>query len=359
VNLEYLHTNKHLQLLTCISGSKAYGLDTPQSDTDIKGVFYLPLESFYGLEYTPQVSNETNDEVHYELARFIDLLGKNNPNILELLATPVDCVLYKHHIIDTIKPGIFLSKLCCQTFAGYAIAQIKKAKGLNKKIVNPIDKERKNILHFCYAITGSSTMPLTTWLASMKYNQHDCGLVKLDHFKDCYALFHSSQLSNTGSIQGIYSGIEANDVSLSSIEKDVKPAAIISFNKDGYSTYCKDYKEYWHWVENRNEARYENTVNNNQNYDAKNMMHVFRLLAMAEDIALKNEVIVKRHEREFLLSIKHGGFTYDDLVKRANDKLEQINEMFAKSDLPEKPDDKAIAELLVSLRKELYQKNYS
>lgn len=81
-------------------------------------------------------------------------------------------------------------------------------------------------------------------------------------------------------------------------------------------------------------------------------------LCFAEDIALKNQVIVKRHEREFLLSIKHGGFTYDDLVKRANDKLEGINEMFAKSDLPEKPDDKLIAELLVSLRKDLYQKNY-
>jgi predicted nucleotidyltransferase len=67
-------------LLQCISGSKAYGLDTPQSDTDIKGVFALPKHSFYGLNYTEQVNNPTNDIVYYELKRFFELLLCNNPN---------------------------------------------------------------------------------------------------------------------------------------------------------------------------------------------------------------------------------------------------------------------------------------
>lgn len=44
-----------LIILECISGSRAYGLDTPSSDTDIKGVFLLPKEDFYGLNYVPQV----------------------------------------------------------------------------------------------------------------------------------------------------------------------------------------------------------------------------------------------------------------------------------------------------------------
>ena len=46
---EYLKEND-LIILECISGSKAYGLDTPSSDTDIKGVFLLPKKDFYGLE---------------------------------------------------------------------------------------------------------------------------------------------------------------------------------------------------------------------------------------------------------------------------------------------------------------------
>src|ERR1700750_541617 len=107
-----------LLLFECISGSKAYGLDTPKSDTDIKGVFYLSKNQFYGLDYVPQVNNESNDEVYYELGRFIELLVKNNPNILELLATPPDCVLYRHPIMNSINADMFLSKLCRETFAG-------------------------------------------------------------------------------------------------------------------------------------------------------------------------------------------------------------------------------------------------
>ncbi|KES14222.1 putative nucleotidyltransferase, partial [Gilliamella apicola SCGC AB-598-I20] len=77
---------QNLILFEVISGSRAFGLATETSDTDIKGVFYLPKEKFYGLEYIPQISNASNDIVYYELGRFVELLLKNNPNILEVLA---------------------------------------------------------------------------------------------------------------------------------------------------------------------------------------------------------------------------------------------------------------------------------
>ncbi len=38
--------NRGLIILECISGSRAYGLDTPSSDTDIKGVFMLSKEEY-------------------------------------------------------------------------------------------------------------------------------------------------------------------------------------------------------------------------------------------------------------------------------------------------------------------------
>ena len=40
MNIEYVR-NKSRILFECISGSRAYGLDLPTSDTDIKGVFAL------------------------------------------------------------------------------------------------------------------------------------------------------------------------------------------------------------------------------------------------------------------------------------------------------------------------------
>ena len=89
LDINFLKQN-NLLLFEAISGSKAFGLATENSDTDIRGVYYLPKEIFYGIDYIPQIANETNDIVYYEIGRFVELLLKNNPNILEVLATPED-----------------------------------------------------------------------------------------------------------------------------------------------------------------------------------------------------------------------------------------------------------------------------
>ncbi len=343
-------------LLECISGSKAYGLDTAQSDTDVKGVFLLPKRSFYGLETVEQINNETNDEVYYELKRYVELLLKNNPNLLELLSTPEDCILYKHPLMILLKPELFLSKLCCKTFAGYAQAQIKKAKGLNKKIVNPVDQQRKSVLDFCHVIEQQTSVNLIDWLKKQGFQQEHCGLVSIPHAREIYALFHYSQM-HPGVLRGICSSPEANDIQLSPIDKGLSPLAMLSFNKDGYSRYCKDYKEYWDWVEQRNEARYASTLEHGKNYDAKNIMHTFRLLNMAEEIAQQGIVQVRRPDREFLLRIRSGQYRYEELVDMANRKAEQIEELYAKSDLPDSPDRQRAEQVLYEIREELYQRH--
>ena len=146
----------------------------------------------------------------------------------------------------------------------------------------------------------------------------------------------------------------SNDVSLSSVPEGQEPLATLYFNKDGYSQYCKTYKEYWEWVEERNEVRYENTLEHGKNYDSKNMMHVFRLLDMAEEIALYKKVITQRPNREYLLKIKTGEFMYDDLLAQAEEKIARINELFEISDLPATPDKGKIEELLFKIRDGFY-----
>lgn len=337
-------------IFECISGSRAYGLTTATSDTDIRGVFILPKEQFYSLEYVGQINNETNDIVYYELRKFIELLSNNNPNILELLNVPEDCILKKDPIFDQIKIEYFLSKLCKKTFANYAYTQIKKARGLNKKIVNPVEKERKSVLDFCYVRTGKQSIGLKKFLESKKLEAQHCGLVKIAHMKDCYNLFY-------GSGNG-YQGIareNANEVCLSSVPKEEKPVALLYFNVDGYSSYCKKYKEYWTWVEKRNEERYKNNVAHGKNYDTKNMMHTFRLLHMAEEIAKEGIVNVRRSDRDYLLRIKNGDFEYDDLVDVAEKIKEELEVFYDRSDLMEKPDLDRVNKLLVSIRDEFYK----
>jgi hypothetical protein len=348
--------DNNLILLECISGSRAYGLDLPTSDTDLKGVFILPKEKYYGLDYIPQVANETNDEVFYELKRFFELLAKNNPNILELLNTPDDKIIFKHPLFDQLDASLFLSKKCKHSFAGYAMTQIKKARGLNKKIVNPIAKEKKNILHFCYVIHGQGSIPFLDWLGKNNFQQENCGLVNIAHMKNLYALFYDK--NGDLNFNGVMKKETANDVLLSSVPKGTEPISHLSFNLDGYAKYCKDYKEYWSWVELRNEARYENTVEHGKNYDTKNMMHTFRLLHMAEEILRDGKVNVHRENREELLAIRFGKFSYDELIEKSNQLIQNVEAAYLISQLPEVPNIELIEKMLLEIRDQWYQ-NYS
>ncbi|MHA4808411.1 DNA polymerase beta superfamily protein [Flavitalea flava] len=350
---------QHL-LLKSISGSKAYNLSLPTSDTDIKGIFVLPQKELYGLTYTEQVSNRTNDEVFFEIGRFMELLSKNNPNILELLSTPADSVLFRHPLMDLIRPEDFLSKICLDTFAGYAKTQVKKARGLNKKMNQSFEKERKSVLEFCYVVKGNGTIPLNDWLRENAYCQEDCGLVNLAHFRDAYLLYHQEQFvgserQESERLRGIISSVAASDVQLSSISKAIEPLATLHFNKDGYSVFCREYGEYWTWVEERNDERYKNTLSHGKNYDAKNMMHTFRLLAMAEEIATHHRVIVHREDREFLLKIRSGTFDYHELIQMVEEKMEKIEEAYDRSGLPETPDYQLGEDLLVRIREGFYE----
>jgi predicted nucleotidyltransferase len=355
MTLPQLESGSTHLLLKCISGSQAYGLALPHSDTDVKGVYVLPKEEYFGLHYTDQVNNETNDVMYYEVGKFFELLLKNNPNLLELLSTPEDCVLYRHSIMKDVNASLFISRLCYQTFGQYAYAQIKKAKGLNKKILNPMDKQRKSVIDFCYIVHGQGSMLATEWLKQKNFKSEECGLIRIDHLRDTYALFHQSQSQRV--MNGIYAGESADDVRVSSIEEGLQPSGILYFNKDGYSVYCKEYKQYWEWVSKRNEERYENTVQHGKNYDAKNMMHVFRLLHMAEEIARYKKINVKRKEREWLLRVRAGEFLYDDLLKQAEEKIKEIGELFLHSDLPEQPDEVQLGNLLVKIRDTFYMQH--
>ncbi|WP_187261737.1 nucleotidyltransferase domain-containing protein [Pontibacter beigongshangensis] len=342
---------KNLLLLECISGSRAYGLSTPTSDTDIRGVFVLPEEEFFGLDYVEQISNESNDIVYYELKRFVELLAKNNPNMLELLAMPKDCVLYRHPLYERFRPEVFLSRLCRNTFAGYALTQVKKARGLNKKIVNPVEPERRDVLDFCYVAQGQGSVPVREFLQQQGLQQEACGLARIPHMLDLYALFHAPDTP----LKGIVRSEKANDVSLSSIPKGLPPIAVMAFNKNAYSTYCKEYKEYWEWVEKRSQTRYENTLSHGKNYDAKNLMHTFRLLDMAEEIASQGQIIVRRPNRDFLLQIKSGAFEYAELLAIAEERIAGMDALYETSALPEEPDLERLNRLLVEVRKEFYK----
>jgi predicted nucleotidyltransferase len=71
-------------LYLTVRGSNAYGTNIPTSDIDFAGVFIQSHDDILGNKYLEQINDSTNDTVIYELRRFLELCGTNNPNILEV-----------------------------------------------------------------------------------------------------------------------------------------------------------------------------------------------------------------------------------------------------------------------------------
>ncbi|SSY79747.1 DNA polymerase beta superfamily protein [Alysiella crassa] len=354
LTLADLHS-QNLILLETVSGSRAYGLATPESDWDIKGVFYLPPKQYFSLHYTPQIANESNDIVYYELGRFVELLLASNPHALELLAAPTDCIRQRAPIMDNLRLDWFVSQACQHSFAGYALGQIKKARGLNKKINNPMSPEKKSLLDFCYIIQENDTIDLPIWLAETNRQPEKIGLAAVPHARNLFAVFYDED----GSLgyRGVAPKNMANSLTVSSIPPHAKRVAYLSFNQDGYSSYYREYASYWQWVRERNETRYQNNQAHQGGYDSKNMMHTFRLLQMARDIAVHGEIRVRRDNRDELLAIKQGSLDYETLLSQAEQLNQEVQDLFNENPcrLPEQVNYEAAECALIDMRRELYR----
>ena len=371
-----------------IRGSHAYGTNLPTSDTDYAGVFVQNMDSILGMSYVEQVNDDKNDIVIYELRRFLELLAKNNPTILELLNTPEDCVIYKHPLFDTILENRdkFISKICAQAFGGYASMQIKKARGQDKK--QNWEKEkvtRKTPLDFCYMHYGEKSVPLVEYLNKMKMDQKFCGLSKVPHSRDVYSLFYDFGCSSMYSekeykavrfisrvinkipgykIKGMgFKGVafeNSNDIRLSSIPIDCPKHYFIShvsYNKDGYVQHCRDYNSYQTWLEERNEQRWVDVQSHGQKIDGKNMMHSHRLMAMAREIAEGKGIIVRRPDAQKLIDIRQGKVDLQTLIDHVEKEVKEVDLLYMNSTLPDSVDIKMVEEILINIRKKIYNLN--
>jgi len=129
-------------------GSVAHNMYIPNSDpnsiddVDLMGVFIAPNSHYIGIKKSKQtiekkieVNDMLYDCVYYELSHFVNLLVKNNPNVLSMLW------LKPEHYI-TMSEGmsllldykqIFGSKIAYHSFTEYAHSQLTRMEAYNKK----------------------------------------------------------------------------------------------------------------------------------------------------------------------------------------------------------------------------------
>ncbi|NBO23113.1 nucleotidyltransferase [bacterium] len=342
-------------LFVVIRGSHAYGTNIETSDIDYSGVFIQCQDDILSNKYVPQISDDKNDIVFYEVKRFLEQIETNNPNVLEVLFTPEDCIVFKDPSMDVIleKRDSFLSKICEKTIAGYATQQIKKAKGQDKKQNWEKSRvERKTPLDFCYFHESEKSVPIYKIIEGK--NQWKFGLSRVPHGRDLYALFYDENMEFG------FKGIcleNSNDVKLTAIPKEASNLFIgyVSFNKEGYSKHCSDFKSYQEWLEKRNEARWVDVESHGQKIDGKNMMHCKRLVEVAKDLSEGKGFIVRRDNAKELIDVRKGKVDLESLILESEENLKNISENFKNSNLPDKVDPEEISDILLKVRKRFYE----
>lgn len=385
-NLELYHWLKEngFILFEVITGSQAHGTATETSDIDKNFVYILPEEDILGIHYKEQLKIH-KDFMGYEIRRFLELLRTANPTILELVNSPEDCILIKHHAFNFLleQKEKFITKACENSFYGYAKQQRMKAEGLEKLQnweVNRVTK--KNPIDFCSVPMGYGFKPMTEWLLERNLDQMFCGLAAVDHCKDLYAVFYdheahksfSKHISEperseyrankllTGEVMGFgYKGIafeDSNDIRLSNIPKEERINGFVchtSYNKDGYTKHCKDYKRYQDWLVNRNETRWVEIKGHGQQIDGKNMMHFMRLVNIGREIAQGKGIQIRRPDAKELLKIRRGEVSLKEMFDQSDIILNEMKTLFQKSNLPLEVSQEFIHRLLVKIRKNFYK----
>jgi uncharacterized protein len=384
-NLEryhFLKDNGYI-LFETITGSQAHGTNTETSDIDKAFVYILPENDILGTEYKEQLKIH-KDFMGYEIRRFLELLKKGNPTILELLNSPEDCLLIKHPAFDILlnQKEKFITKACENAFHGYAKQQRIKAEGLEKLQnweVNRVTK--KNPLDFCYVAQGYDAVPVKNWLDARGLDQLFCALTAVNHCRDLFAVFYDyeahaafseripiedreeykARKKAAGETMGLgYKGIafeDSNDIRLSHIpfEERTKSICNLSYNKDGYRKHCDDFKKYQNWLENRNENRWVEIQGHGQQIDGKNMMHFMRLVLIGREIAQGKGIQIRRPDAQELLKIRRGEVSLQELFDKSDEILNEMKALFQNSDLPEEVSQEFIHNLIVQIRKSFYK----
>lgn len=141
----------------CIVGSRAYGLETEGSDTDLRGIYLAPAELQWSLYGAPeQFEDNATQSCYWELQKFLVMALKANPNILECLYSPlVDKVTPIGSELLAIRDR-FLSQMIFQTFNGYALSQFKK---IEQDLRNQGEVRWKHAMHLLRLLmTGAATL---------------------------------------------------------------------------------------------------------------------------------------------------------------------------------------------------------
>lgn len=281
-----------------IMGSQAYGVTHDYSDIDIYGWCIPPKESIFThlTGYVPGFGQEPNrfdqyqkhhvkdgsdseyDFTIYSIVKYLALVMENNPNMIDSLFVPENCVLHITTGGQMIRDQRrrFLHKGSFHKFKGYAYSQLHKIKTLDTTKRSHL----KTVLEFekTFGIDGSKVSIKDVEMCVNYQPGYSSQLVKIPEHETVRDYLTLLQTLN------------ARDMGIRNYGMDVKFA-----------------------------------------------YHTVRLLDEAEQILFEGDIDLQRN-REQLKAIRKGEMSVDEIHDWFTSKEKQLEELYHKSTIPHGPD---------------------
>jgi predicted nucleotidyltransferase len=353
-----------------IHGSEAYGLATEESDLDIKGAYIpqrdallgyrnLPPEQF---EFSPEPSLPgrllgPHDAAIFSLQKLCRLGAACNPNVVEML------FVEERHVVRVTPLGeriralgpLFLSLRARQTFGEYAHGQLRRMEQHRRWLRNPprepprranfglpehglVSPEQRDAAE--QAVKGV----LDRWqldLEGLLPHQTIALQARIgDYLADVAAGVGYTGEHAVDEVQFVaaarYEGIGGDLLEALRRERRFKAAV-------------REWQQYQTWLSTRNPKRA--ALERAHGYDTKHAMHLVRLMRTCRDLVVEGIMRVYRPDRQELLEIKQGAWSYErlleDVARHGAEADDAIRE--GRSPLPAAPDEDAINGVCVEL----------
>lgn len=370
-------------ILLTRAGSRVYGVHTPESDLDVKGVCIPPASFFLGLDRFEQADSPdhfrdarfqellTSEEREvckrdplegsiYDIRKMLSMLLDANPNSLDLLFCRACDVLMSSSLGEELRANrhLVLSRNIKHRFTGYAFGQLERIK-LHKRYLLKPPTHKPTRAEF--GLAEQPDIPKDQ-LAAVEHliektvnswNNFNLQDVESEAVRDSMlasfrdALRHvvtglklSQDDEETAKWRAAARLVGLDDNLLQLVEKE-----------RSYKTAVREYKSYQEWLAKRNPERA--ALEARHGYDTKHGMHLVRLMRMCREILETGQVHVYRGDidADELRAIRNGAWSYEQLLEYAENEDRDLSALY-KSDrcpLPHSPDRAAINALATSL----------
>lgn len=314
------HPQLQRTMLLTLGGSLAYGTNistnTHTSDIDLRGVFAHTPKELLLMQCIdkPVERNEDNlDLVVYPLKQIFKLFSDCNPNAIELLGTKEDHLLFCNAQGKLLRDNshLFLSQIAFIKFGGYATQQLRRLQNaLCRQETNAPQKQERILMNLNHLITTFNA----------RYHKLPNNQSLNVYLKDVHG--------QEGDME-ICIDCQLTDYPLSSLK------GMLS--------------EMSEMVRNFNSLNHRNNKKDEAHL-LKHAMHLIRLLRMGTEILEGKGINTYReHDRELLLDIRKGKYSYQEIFEMADALEKELQYAREHSPLPETPNVALLDELLYGI----------